>query len=234
MKNILSIIVLGLLLSGCNHDVNYPTSLFGVKPSDKITNYMTEDEWTNVKAENKDLTFFATTKGDFKRNSLFNTNYIYVDTITEKVKIVIGEYRVALTKKQIETDPRRCRERRKELLSSLKTLKNIKERDFDKQYYIEERLDDNNKKYDIYKENYFISYEVNDLDYSLNIMCVFDYNSYGDHTQLLHYSLTALDFERLVTDKDIIKSLNEQTDEKRTVFKKPLSDEVIKNDFRGL
>ena len=117
MKNILSIIVLGLLLSGCNHDVDYPTSLFGVKPSDKITNYMTEDEWTNVKEENKDLTFFATTKGDFKRNSLFNTNYMYVDTITEKVKIVIGEYKVALTKNQIETDPRRCRERRKELLS---------------------------------------------------------------------------------------------------------------------
>jgi len=234
MKNILSIIVLGLLLSGCNHDVDYPTSLFGVKPSDKITNYMTEDEWTNVKEENKDLTFFATTKGDFKRNSLFNTNYMYVDTITEKVKIVIGEYKVALTKNQIETDPRRCRERRKELLSSLKILKNIKERDFDKQYYIEERLNKNDKRYDIYKENYFISYKVDDLDYSLNIMCVFDYNSYGDHTQLLHYSLTASDFENQVTDKDLIKKLNELTDEKRTVFKKPLSDEVIKNDFRGL
>ncbi|MBT7816377.1 MAG: hypothetical protein HN566_06535 [Polaribacter sp.] len=234
MKKILGIIVLGLLLSGCNHEENFPTSLFGVKPSDKITNYMTEDEWTNVKAKNKDLTFFSTTKGDFKRNNLFNKNYMYVDTITEKVKIVIGEYKIGINKSEIETHPSRCRERRKELLSSLKTLKNIKERDFDKQYYIEERLDDNNKRYDIYKENYFISYNVDDLDYSLNIMCVFDYNSLGGHTQLLHYSLTAVDSERLVTDKDIIKSLNDQIDEKRTVFKKPLSDEVIKNDFRGL
>ena len=37
-----------------------------------------------------------------------------------------------------------------------------------------------------------------------------------------------------VSQKNLIKKLNELTDEKRTVFKKPLSDEVIKNDFRGL
>ena len=234
MKKILSIIVLGLLLSGCNHDVNYPTSLFGVKPSDKITNYMTEDEWINVKARNKDFEFFATTSGNYQRNNLFNTYYMYVDRITEKVKIVIGEYKVALTKNQTETDPRRCRERRKELLSSLKTLKNIKERDFDKQYYIEKRLDKNNKRDDVYKENYFISNKVDDLEYSLNIMCLFSYNSWGDHTQLLHYALTSLDSERLVTDKDIIKGLNDQINEKRTVLKKPLSNEILKNDFRGL
>ena len=226
--------VLGLLLSGCNHEENYPTSLFGVKPSDKITNYMTEDEWKNVKARNKDFEFFATASGNYQRNNLFNKYYMYVDRVTEKVKIVIGEYRVALTKNQIETDPRRCRERRKELLSSLKTLKNIKERDFDKQYYIEERLDINNKRDDVYKENYFISYKVDDLEYSLNIMCLFSYNSWGDHTQLLHYALTSLDSERLVTDKDIIKGLNDQINEKRTVLKKPLSNEILKNDFRGL
>tara|TARA_B100000768_G_scaffold169148_1_gene174545 strand:- start:465 stop:1169 length:705 start_codon:yes stop_codon:yes gene_type:complete len=234
MKKLLWIVVLGLLLSGCNHEENYPTSLFGVKPSDKITNYMTEDEWKNVKARNKDFEFFATASGNYQRNNLFNKYYMYVDRVTEKVKIVIGEYRVALTKNQIETDPRRCRERRKELLSSLKTLKNIKERDFDKQYYIEERLDINNKRDDVYKENYFISYKVDDLEYSLNIMCLFSYNSWGDHTQLLHYALTSLDSERLVTDKDIIKGLNDQINEKRTVLKKPLSNEILKNDFRGL
>jgi len=234
MKKLLGIVVLGLLLSGCNHEENYPTSLFGVKPSDKITNYMTEDEWKNVKARNKDFEFFATASGNYQRNNLFNKYYMYVDRVTEKVKIVIGEYRVALTKNQIETDPRRCRERRKELLSSLKTLKNIKERDFDKQYYIEERLDINNKRDDVYKENYFISYKVDDLEYSLNIMCLFSYNSWGDHTQLLHYALTSLDSERLVTDKDIIKGLNDQINEKRTVLKKPLSNEILKNDFRGL
>jgi len=56
-KKILSIIVLGLLLSGCKHEENYPTSLFGIKLSDKVTNYMTEDEWKNVKAKNKILNF---------------------------------------------------------------------------------------------------------------------------------------------------------------------------------
>jgi hypothetical protein len=141
---------------------------------------------------------------------------------------------LTFTKNQIETDPRRCRERRKELLSSLKTLKNIKERDFDKQYYIEERLDINNKRDDVYKENYYMSYKVDNLEYSLNIMCLFSYNSWGDHTQLLHYALTAVDFENLVTDKDIIKGLNDQINEKRTVLKKPLSNEILKNDFRGL
>ena len=52
MKKLLGIIFLGLLLSGCNNEENYPTSLFGIKLPDKITNYMTEDEWTNVKAKN--------------------------------------------------------------------------------------------------------------------------------------------------------------------------------------
>ena len=65
-------------------------------------------------------------------------------------------------------------------------------------------------------------------------MCLFAYDSWGGHTQLLHYALTAVDFENAVKDKEIIKSLNDQIDEKRTVFKKPLSDEIIKNDFRGL
>ena len=234
MKKLLGIIFLGLLLSGCNNEENYPTSLFGIKLPDKITNYMTEDEWTNVKAKNKDFEFFATTSGNYQRNNLFNKYYMYVDRVTEKVKIVIGEYKVALTKNQMETDPRRCRERRKELLSSLKILKNIKERDFDKQYYIEERLDINNKRDDVYKENYYMSYKVDDLEYSLNIMCLFSYNSWGDHTQLLHYALTAVDFENQVTDKDIIKGLNDQINEKRTVLKKPLSNEILKNDFRGL
>ena len=234
MKKILSIIVLSLLLSGCNHEENFPTSLFGIKLPDKVTNYMSEDEWINVKARNKDLNFFATSSGNYQRNNLFNKYYMYVDTITEKVKIVIGEYKIGINKSEIETHPSRCRERRKELLSSLKTLKNIKERDFDKQYYIEKRLDKNNKRDDVYKENYYINYKVNDMEYSLNIMCLFAYDSWGGHTQLLHYALAAVDFENAVKDKEIIKSLNYQIDEKRTVFKKPLSDEIIKNDFRGL
>jgi hypothetical protein len=234
MKKILSIIVLSLLLSGCNHEENFPTSLFGIKLPDKVTNYMSEDEWINVKARNKDLNFFATSSGNYQRNNLFNKYYMYVDTITEKVKIVIGEYKIGINKSEIETHPSRCRERRKELLSSLKTLKNIKERDFDKQYYIEKRLDKNNKRDDVYKENYYINYKVNDMEYSLNIMCLFAYDSWGGHTQLLHYALAAVDFENAVKDKEIIKSLNDQIDEKRTVFKKPLSDEIIKNDFRGL
>ena len=79
-----------------------------------------------------------------------------------------------------------------------------------------------------------MSYKVDDLEYSLNIMCLFSYNSWGDHTQLLHYALTAVDFENQVTDKDIIKGLNDQINEKRTVLKKPLSNEILKNDFRGL
>ena len=233
-KKILSIIVLGLLLSGCKHEENYPTSLFGIKLSDKVTNYMTEDEWKNVKAKNKDFEFFATTSGNYQRNNLFNKYYMYVDRETEKVKIVTGEYEVALTKNQIETDPRRCRERRKELLSSLKTLKNIKERDFDKEYYIEKRLDINNKRDDVYKENYSMFYKVDDMEYSLNIMCLFSYNYWGDHKQLLHYALTYVDSERIVTDKAIIKSLDEQMNKKKTVLKKPLSNEILKNDFRGL
>ena len=53
MKKLLGIVVLSMLLSACNHEKDYPTSLFGVKLLDKVTNYMSSSEWTEVKDKNK-------------------------------------------------------------------------------------------------------------------------------------------------------------------------------------
>jgi len=231
MKKLLSIIILTLSLSGCKTNVDYPTSMFGVELPNDVTNYMSKSEWEKVKNKNKDLKFFATTAGKYQKNNLFDDYYMYVNTNTNKISIVLGiatDY--VLTRKFSN----KCEARRLKLLTSLKELKNIKERNYDKEYYIKKQVDDKNQRNDYYLENHFLNYNINDYQYSLNIECKYSYPNNYTSVQRLSYSLTVVNPENFVTDEKIIKELNEKVDEERRVLKKPLSDEMIKNDFRGL
>jgi len=220
-----------IILIGCKPKDNYPTSLFGIELPNDVKNYMSDIEWEVVKNKNKDLNFFATSYGKYQKNNLFDEYYMYVNTNTDKISIVLGistDY--VLTRKFSN----KCEEKRLKLLTSLKELKNIKERDFDKEYYIKKQVDNKNQRDDFYLENHFLNYQVNDYKYSLNIQCKYNYPNNYTSEQRLSYSLTVVNPENVVTDEKIINQLNEMSDKERRVLKKPLSDEMIKNDFRGL
>ena len=48
-----------LFLCGFSFNIKYPVSLFGIKTLDKVTNYISKEEWNALKEKNKDLSLFA-------------------------------------------------------------------------------------------------------------------------------------------------------------------------------
>jgi len=232
MKKLFLIISL-LFLCGFTFSAKYPTSLFRVKTLDKVTNYISEEKWNELKEKNKDMNLFAISgDGNYQENSLFGNYFMYVSKDTETVRIVgaISSRSVKMNSEFSNT----CRENRKKLLTSLRELKNIKESDFEKEYYIQKNFDSEDKRDDFYKENYSLMYDVDKVKYSLDIQCKYSVRYYNHSIQKLIYSLTVVDTENLVTDKKIIKELNQKITEGRTILEKLLSDELIKNDFREL
>jgi len=233
MKKLLGIIVLGLLLSGCNHDKDYPTSLFGVKVLSKASDFLSKDLFDELATKYKEIEIFDTYKGNYTRNNLFLNNYIYshIDDIILSVGGVGYNY-VNIN----ETFSDKCKRDRNKLFVNLKDLHNIKERDFNKQYYIRSFKNKTNKDY--YEENYFYEYKIDKIKYSLNILCRYSYKG-NQSIQKLLYSLSAHDLVKdiglnPVTDKSIIDALNRKSGITVKFLKKPLSGENIKNDFRGL
>ena len=231
MKKIFLIISL-LFLCGFSFNIKYPVSLFGIKTLDKVTNYISKEEWNALKEKNKDLSLFAIRDGNYQKNSLFQKYLMYVSRDTGTVKIVGATSRsiVKMNSKFSNT----CKKKRKKLITSLKELNNIKESDFEKEYFIQKNFDINGKRDDFYKEDYSLIYDVDETKHSLNIECIYSVNLNYLSIQKLNYSLTAVDTENIVTDKKIIKEINQKIAEGRIILEKPLSDELIKNDFRGL
>ena len=232
------LILILLFLTGCNHKIDYPTSLFGVKLLDKVTNYMSEEEWKEV-IEKDDKEIKWTTKGKYQKNILFNENFLYADGDTGKI-LIVGGYSTHFI--SLDKFTNKCREDRKQLLTLLKELKNIKERDFEKKYRIIKSFDSKQKRSDTYKENYSLKFEKENHLYSLSILCNYDYptgyiTGIGNKVsqQVFYYSLTAVDPNKEVTDKDMIKIYEDSRDTNTIkTFNKPLDDDIIKNDFRGL
>lgn len=232
------LIIILLSLTSCNHKIDYPTSLFGVKLLDEVTNYISEDEWKEV-VEKNDEQIKWTTKGKYQENTLFDTNFIYADGDTGKILTVGGyqNYYVSLSEFN-----NKCREDRKQLLTTLKELKNIKERDFEKKYRIIKSFDSNEKRDDHYYEKYFLEFEKENNLYNLIILCSYYYpesikTNKGKKVseQRLSYSLIAVELENKNTNIDMVHGYEDsREDNTLKIFKKPLDDEIIKNDFRGL
>lgn len=225
-------------MTGCDHKIDYPTSLFGVKLLDNVTNYMSEEEWKKV-VEKDDDKIKWTQKGNFQKNILFDTNFIYADGDTGKI-LIVGGYQTHYIPLNKFTN--KCKEDRKQLLTLLKELKNIKERDFEKKYRIIKSTNVKQERDDTYKEKFSLEFKKENYLYSLGILCDYSYpesitSSKGKKVsqQTLYYSLTVVDPKNEVTDKDLIKQYEDSRD-KNTIktLKKPLNDEIIKNDFRGL
>ena len=238
MKKLLGIVVLSMLLSACNHEKDYPTSLFGVKLLDKVTNYMSSSEWTEVKDKNKDNDIFATRKGKFQKNLMFEDHFMYVNPSTDVIFIVGAQSESGVLNSEFSNT---CREKRTKLLSNLKDLKNINERNFKKDYLIEKETNSEGMRSDRYKEVFSLNYEKENYTYNLQIICRYSYAD-GNHRkywkntsiQTLQFLLTAADKKNIVTDKDLVEELNAKILKNIINLKKPLTDEVIKNDFRGL
>lgn len=232
------LIIAFLFLTGCDHKIDYPTSLFGVKLLDKVTNHISEQEWKEV-VEKIDQQIKWTTKGKYQENTLFDTNFIYADGDTGKILTVGGyqEYYVSLNEFN-----NKCREDRKQLLTTLKELKNIKERDFEKKYRIVKSFDNNEKRDDHYYEKYTLEFEKENNLYNLIILCSYYYpknsiTGIGNKIseQRLTYSLIAVELENKNTNIDMVHGYEDnREDNTLKTFKKPLDDEIIKNDFRGL
>ena len=238
MKKIIIILALVLFVSACNHEKDYPTSLFGVKLLDKTTNYMTDNEWNDLKEKNKKYNVFATTKGKYQKNNMFQNHYMYANPSTDIIYIVGATSESGVKSSEFSNT---CRNKRNKLLNNLKDLKNIYERNFKKEYVITTETNSYGNRSDNYKEIYSLNYEKENNKYDLKIVCKFSYADenhfkYWKNTssQILQYFLLAVDKNDVVTDKDIIDTLNAKVLENVTILKKPLTDEVIKNDFRGL
>ena len=230
------LLILSLLtLASCNQQIDFPTSLFGIKLLDSPSNYLQREEIVKVLEENKDKTFFATTYGKYNQNSNFDFNFIYLTKPKDGILKIIIVGGIAEYYESLSNFKNSCRENRNKILSGLNDLRNINDRSFKKKYYITK----DKKGKSEYIEDFRINKTIDNIDYSLVLQCKYNYPESNIHQtshQTLAYSLYAMDKANLVTDKKILERFKEieSGSDKDRVFNKPLTDEIIKNDFRGI
>ena len=127
MKKILGIVVLGLLLSGCNEmDKKYPTKLFGIEMYDDVNNYTFDDKKLTIESGSKREKFDAwlfSKKIKFHKNSSFGYFYLYTNKDLKIIDISSG---ISISEKKSEFK-NKCLKERNQFIKNFSTFtKNVK------------------------------------------------------------------------------------------------------------
>lgn len=223
-------LIIFLFLFSCSDTKNYPTGAFGVEIGEDIAKYFSEKDLGVIEKIKKDKTYadnkyyIINSEIDpikFTPNSNFYNFYFYVSQKDDKVMGAGGTKMFTEYKARFINE---CSENRYNLLNQLSRLYKINRNNFDENYQID-------KEEEVYNELLSLKYKKNNIDYDLRIKCQYRYLTNGSGImQELIYSINQITSKpQKVTDKKLIDKLNTRY----ITLDKPLSNEAIKQDFRG-
>jgi len=219
MKKLLGIVVLGLLLSGCdNFDKKYPTKLFGIEILDNVNSYKISDQDLTIKDGSKreytDTWLISDRKIRFNESSNFANYSIEID---KNLKVVdVSGY--IYFKEERDNFKNKCEKRRDDFLKGVSKLHNFPFRNFKNKYFINHR--GSSEKKTTYTDRKYIIFKKNNEELILASSCVY---SHKEHNvwQRFSYWIEVYDYtkERMMGNMKEIKKLK---------------NEMIKFDFTGL
>ena len=222
IKKLLGIIVLGLLLSGCNEmDKKYPTKLFGIEMFDNVNNYTFDDKKLTIESGSKDKKYdawFFSKQIKFHKNSTFDYYYLHTN---KDLKVIDISSMVSMSEKKSEFK-NKCLKQRNQFIKNFSTLYRFSPNKFKNKFFINGQ---GVKEDPTYTDRKYIIFKSNNKKMVIFSSCIYDYeNEEGEIfiNQRMTFSIEDHEHQK------------ERMAYQNMVETKKLSNEMIKFDLAGL
>ena len=222
MKKLLGIIVLGLLLSGCNEmDKKYPTKLFGIEMYDDVNNYTFDDKKLTIESGSKREKFDAwlfSKKIKFHKNSSFGYFYLYTNKDLKIIDISSG---ISISEKKSEFK-NKCLKERNQFIKNFSTLYKFSPNKFKNKFFINGQGVEEDPSY---TDRKYIIFKSNNKEMVILSSCIYNYENEDGEIfidQRMTFGIEDREFQiKRMLDDNMVET-------------KKMSNEMIKFDLAGL